>query len=164
MATMELRRVPYGTTFTVFGDEFVALDYINGGVLAIRRDIWKDAPFDREGVNDLRKATINGTLADYEDMICEAGAAGNLRTMDVDLRATDGTREYGCCAGICVSLLTLEQYGIARGGWTLPGGLRGRSVAARPTPGSCAPMAAPSTATAPTPMASAPLCSLTLPS
>ena len=43
MATMELRRVPYGTTFTVFGDEFVALDYINGGVLAIRRDIWKDA-------------------------------------------------------------------------------------------------------------------------
>ena len=111
MATMELRRVPYGTTFTVFGDEFVALDYINGGVLAIRRDIWKDAPFDREGVNDLRKATINGTLADYEDMICEAGAAGNLRTMDVDLRATDGTREYGCCAGICVSLLTLEQYG-----------------------------------------------------
>ena len=77
MATMELRRVPYGTTFTVFGDEFVALDYINGGVLAIRRDIWKDAPFDREGVNDLRKATINGTLADYEDMICEAGAAGN---------------------------------------------------------------------------------------
>lgn len=111
MATMELRRVPYGTTFTVFGDEFVALDYINGGVLAIRRDIWKDAPFDRNGVNDLRKATINGTLGDYEDMILEAGATGNLRTMDVDLRATDGTREYGCCGGICVSLLTLEQYG-----------------------------------------------------
>ena len=111
MAIVELRRVPYGTTFTVFGDEFVALDYFDGGVLAIRRDIWKDAPFDREGVNDLRKAPINGTLADYEDMICEAGAAGNLRTMDVDLRATDGTREYGCCAGICVSLLTLEQYG-----------------------------------------------------
>ena len=71
---MELRTRPfYGTTFTAFGDQFVALDYIGGGVLAIRRDIWKDAPFDREGVNDLRKATINGTLADYEDMICEAG-------------------------------------------------------------------------------------------
>lgn len=111
MKKMELRRVPYGMAFQAFGDEFVALDYINGGVLAIRRDIWKNAAFDREGVNDLRKATINGTLADYEDMICEAGAAGNLRTMDVDLRATDGTREYGCCAGICVSLLTLEQYG-----------------------------------------------------
>lgn len=111
MTTMELRKVPYGTTFTVFGDEFVALDYFNGGVLAIRLDIWKDAPFDRNGVNDLRKATINGTLGDYEDMILEAGATGNLRTMDVDLRATDGTREYGCCGGICVSLLTLEQYG-----------------------------------------------------
>ena len=41
---MELRRVPYGTTFTVFGDEFVALDYINGKVLAIRKEIWKNAP------------------------------------------------------------------------------------------------------------------------
>lgn len=62
MATMELRRVPYGTTFTVFGDEFVALDYINGGVLAIRRDIWKDAPFDREGVNDLTNRSYNTTF------------------------------------------------------------------------------------------------------
>lgn len=111
MVTMELRRVPYGTTFTVFGDEFVALDCLNGGVLAIRRDIWKRAPFDLEGVNDLRKASINGILTDYEDMLCKAGATGNLRTMDVDLRATDGAREYGYCIGICVSLLTLEQYG-----------------------------------------------------
>lgn len=111
MTTLELRRVPYGTTFTVFGDEFVALDYFSGGVLAIRRDVWKDAPFDRKGTNDLRTATINGTLGDYEDMIGAYGAAGNLRAMDIDLRATDGTREYNCCGGICVSLLTLDQYG-----------------------------------------------------
>ena len=90
MATMELRRVPYGTTFTVFGDEFVALDYINGGVLAIRRDIWKDAPFDREGVNDLRKATINGTLADYEDVLTATAVQEGYFIQEFKVREQNG--------------------------------------------------------------------------
>ena len=50
MKTMELRRVPYGTTFTAFGDQFVALDYIGGGVLAIRKETWKNVAFDSNGV------------------------------------------------------------------------------------------------------------------
>ena len=43
MPTMKLRSVPYGTTLTAFGDQFVALDYIGGGVLAIRKETWKNA-------------------------------------------------------------------------------------------------------------------------
>ena len=68
MKKMELRRVPYGTAFQAFGDEFVALDYINGGVLAIRRDIWKNAAFDDNGVNDLRGASITDGLAEYQSL------------------------------------------------------------------------------------------------
>ena len=50
MKQIQVRKVPYGETFSVFGDKFVALDYINGNVLAIRKEIWKNAPFDTGGV------------------------------------------------------------------------------------------------------------------
>ena len=43
MKQIQVRKVPYGETFSVFGDKFVALDYINGKVLAIRKEIWKNA-------------------------------------------------------------------------------------------------------------------------
>ena len=58
MRTMKLRSVPYGTTFTAFGEKFVALDYIGGGVLAIRKETWKNAAFDSNGVNDLRTPAL----------------------------------------------------------------------------------------------------------
>ena len=111
MKKMELRRVPYGTAFQAFGDEFVALDYINGGVLAIRRDIWKNAAFDDNGVNDLRGASITDGLAEYLRKLLDGGAdTGDILEMSIDLKAVDGTREYGRY-DTCVGLLTLEQYG-----------------------------------------------------
>lgn len=111
MKKMELRRVPYGTAFQAFGDEFVALDYINGGVLAIRRDIWKNAAFDDNGVNDLRGASITDGLAEYLRKMLDGGAdTGDILEMSIDLKAVDGTREYGRY-DTCVGLLTLEQYG-----------------------------------------------------
>lgn len=111
MKKMELRRVPYGTAFQAFGDEFVALDYINGGVLAIRRDIWKNAAFDDNGVNDLRGASITDGLAEYLRKLMDGGAdGGDILEMSIDLKAVDGTREYGRY-DTCVGLLTLEQYG-----------------------------------------------------
>ena len=111
MKKMELRRVPYGMAFQAFGDEFVALDYINGGVLAIRRDIWKNAAFDDNGVNDLRGASITDGLAEYLRKLMDGGAdGGDILEMSIDLKAVDGTREYGRY-DTCVGLLTLEQYG-----------------------------------------------------
>ena len=111
MKKMELRRVPYGTAFQAFGDEFVALDYIDGGVLAIRRDIWKNAAFDDNGVNDLRGASITDGLAEYLRKLMDGGAdGGDILEMSIDLKAVDGTREYGRY-DTCVGLLTLEQYG-----------------------------------------------------
>ena len=47
MKNLPVRSVPYGTAFKVFGDEFIALDYIDGAVLAIRKEVWKRAPFDK---------------------------------------------------------------------------------------------------------------------
>lgn len=111
MRTMELRRVPYGTTFTAFGDQFVALDYIGGGVLAIRKETWKNAAFDSNGVNDLRSASIGQALEDYLNTLKDGGAKiSDILNMTIDLKATDGTREYGFHE-TKIGLLTLEQYG-----------------------------------------------------
>ena len=111
MQTMELRRVPYGTTFTAFGDQFVALDYIGGGVLAIRKGTWKDAAFDSNGANDLRSASIGQAREDYLETLMDGGAKiGDILDMIIDLKATDGMREYGFYE-TKIGLLTLEQYG-----------------------------------------------------
>ena len=111
MPTMKLRNVPYGTTFTAFGETFVALDYIGGGVLAIRRDNWKNAAFDEDGKNNLKTASIGGKLNNFLNVLEDGGAArGDILPMTVDLKATDGTREYGFCE-TRIGLLTLEQYG-----------------------------------------------------
>lgn len=111
MKTMKLRSVPYGTTFKAFGETFVALDYIGGGVLAIRRDNWKNAAFDEDGKNNLKTASIGGKLNNFLNVLEDGGAArGDILPMTVDLKATDGTREYGFCE-TRIGLLTLEQYG-----------------------------------------------------
>ena len=139
MKQIQVRKVPYGETFSVFGDKFVALDYINGKVLAIRKEIWKNALFDTGGVNDLRTASITGHLVQYFEDLCKNGASEDTVPMNVmDLKATDGSREYGTF-GMRAGLLTLEQYGkyqdiipLADDWWCLatpwrtlnPGGLR----------------------------------------
>ena len=139
MKQIQVRKVPYGETFSVFGDKFVALDYINGNVLAIRKEIWKTAPFDTGGVNDLRTASITGHLVEYFLDLCKQGASDDTIPMNmIDLKATDGSREYGTF-GMRAGLLTLEQYGkyqdiipLADDWWCLatpwrtpnPGGLR----------------------------------------
>ena len=111
MKQIQVRKVPYGETFSVFGDKFVALDYINGNVLAIRKEIWKTAPFDTGGVNDLRTASITGHLVEYFLDLCKQGASDDTIPMNmIDLKATDGSREYGTF-GMRAGLLTLEQYG-----------------------------------------------------
>lgn len=111
MKQIQVRKVPYGETFSVFGDKFVALDYINGKVLAIRKEIWKNAPFDTSGVNDLRTASITGHLVEYFLDLCKQGASDDTIPMNmIDLKATDGSREYGTF-GMRAGLLTLEQYG-----------------------------------------------------
>ena len=139
MKQIQVRKVPYGETFSVFGDKFVALDYINGKVLAIRKEIWENAPFDTSGVNDLRTASITGHLVQYFEDLCKNGASEDTIAMNtMDLKATDGSREYGTF-DMRAGLLTLEQYGkyqdiipLADDWWCLatpwrtpnPGGLR----------------------------------------
>lgn len=111
MKQIQVRKVPYGETFSVFGDKFVALDYTGGNVLAIRKEIWKTAPFDTGGINDLRTASITGHLVEYFLDLCKQGASDDTIPMNmIDLKATDGSREYGTF-GMRAGLLTLEQYG-----------------------------------------------------
>ena len=111
MKNIELRKVPCGETFTVFGEEFVVLDHVDGGVLSIRKGIWKKAVFDRSGNSNLSEADIRQVLSEYGELLKARGAkAGDLHSQRVDLKATDGTRVYGYL-DCTVALLTLEQYG-----------------------------------------------------
>ena len=111
MKSIELRKVPCGETFTVFGEEYVVLDHVDGGVLSLRKGIWKNAVFDRMGNSRLSEADILEDLDDYLDLLKSNGMKdGDTLPQMVDLKATDGTRVYGYheCT---VALLTLEQYG-----------------------------------------------------
>lgn len=111
MKNIELRKVPCGETFTVFGEEYVVLDHVDGGVLSIRKDIWKKAVFDRNGNSDLSQADMRGTLAEYTELLKSRGMKdGDCLVQHIDLKATDGTRVYGHL-DCTVALLTLEQYG-----------------------------------------------------
>lgn len=109
--TIMLNKIPRGEVFTVFGEDFVVLDHIDAGVFCIRKDIWKVAPFDRMGNNNLSEADIIEDLDNYLQLLKSNGAKDDdILTQRVDLKATDGTRLYGWYEGK-VGLLTLEQYG-----------------------------------------------------
>ena len=111
MKNIELRKVPCGETFTAFGEEYVVLDHVDGGVLSIRKGVWKRAPFDRMNNSNLSEADIREDLDDYFQLLKSNGAEdSNLLIQHVDLKATDGTRVYGYL-DCTVALLTLEQYG-----------------------------------------------------
>ena len=97
MKKIELRKVPCGETFIAFGEEFVVLDHVDGGVLSLRKSIWKKAQFDGNGNSNLAEASIRKVLGDYVDHLKCAGATDDaILPMCVDLKATDGTRMYGC--------------------------------------------------------------------
>ena len=111
MKNIELRKVPCGETFTVFGEEYVVLDHVDGGVLSIRKGIWKKAVFDRSGNSNLAQADMREALAEYSDFLKSKGMKDDdLLVQHIDLKATDGTRVYGYLDST-VALLTLEQYG-----------------------------------------------------
>lgn len=111
MRSIELRKVPCGETFTAFGEEYVVLDHVDGGVLSIRKGIWKKAAFDRGWNSNLAQADMRDTLAEYAEFLKSKGAKdSDLLIQRVDLKATDGTRVYGYL-DCTVALLTLEQYG-----------------------------------------------------
>lgn len=111
MKNIELRKVPCGESFTVFGEEYVALDRVDGGTLAIRKEIWKKAVFDRNDNSNLTQADMRDTLAEYTELLKSRGMKdSDCLVQHIDLKATDGTRVYGYL-DCTVALLTLEQYG-----------------------------------------------------
>ena len=62
-------------------------------------------------MNNLRTASIAAHLVEYFLGLCKQGASEDTVAMNtIDLKATDGTREYGTF-GMRAGLLTLEQYG-----------------------------------------------------
>ena len=110
MKQMAVGKVHRGDTFTVAGHEYIVLDNSSAGVLALESDTLDCMAFGK--ANDWRTSAIREYLnGEYLDELTENGIdpERDLLMQNIDLKATDGSREYGfdpCYVG----LLTLEQY------------------------------------------------------
>jgi len=99
-----------GEVFKVAGHEYVVLDHVGEGVLALESNVLeKTMPFGE--TNDWRESPIREYLnGEYLNDLEKNGIElGDILPLTIDLKETNGGREYGhdtCQAG----LLTLEQY------------------------------------------------------
>jgi hypothetical protein len=109
MKTKTISSLQQGDKFTVAGREYVLLDHLDAGAFAIESKSFDDVRFGSN--NNYSKSDIAEYLnGDYTEELIDNGLPnGALVVHDLDLKATDGSREYGTyrCA---VGLLTIEQY------------------------------------------------------
>lgn len=117
---VQLKTVPVGATFEVWGQRFTVLDYNDNGVFCLAADLTGDEVSFRSkedkftvAPNDFRDSTIKQYLNEtYLEHLKEAGAEiGDIAETAVDLKCTMGQHEYGAYT-VLVGLLTLEQYGM----------------------------------------------------
>jgi len=109
MKTVEVGKIRRGEMFSVAGHEYVALEITEVGVLSIERASLTRMELGK--TNDWRNSKIRDYLqTDYMASLVEKGFNPEMALpLVIDLKATDGSREYGydSCK---VGLLTLEQY------------------------------------------------------
>lgn len=95
-----------GDHFTYKGIEFVRLGKEQGGILCITAKIWKTLPFDKDGCNNFKKASVCKALNnEFRPLLDD----NDLLTYEMDLTADDGDKAYG---SLCVhaGLLSADLY------------------------------------------------------
>lgn len=95
-----------GDHFTYKGIEFIRLGKEQGGILCITAKIWKTLPFDKDGCNNFKEASIQKVLTfDF----CRSLDYNDLLTYQMDLTADNGDKAYG---SLCVyaGLLSADLY------------------------------------------------------
>lgn len=96
-----------GEHFTYSGMEFVALGEEQGGILAVAAEPLKEEmPFDEDGSNDWRKATLRKWL--NEEHIKNFNR-GDLLPFVSDLTSDDGMKDYGTSEDY-IALLSCDRY------------------------------------------------------
>ncbi len=84
-----LKSIPEGTTFQAFGDWFIKLECVDGGILSLRRDIWERGIPDGDDRNDAHTDGVSRSLKRYSEFLADAGMPEDAA---------------------CVTLLTQQQY------------------------------------------------------
>lgn len=114
----ELRKIPIGKTFEIWGRNFTVLESNADFVFVISTEIEKEMSFRKNGdaykvaPNDFRDSTIREWLyEEYLYQLYESGMKeGDILDLVIDLKCTLGQHEYGTDTAMA-GLLTLEQCG-----------------------------------------------------
>lgn len=102
----DFTKIKDGEHFTYKGIEFIRLGKEQGGILCITAKIWKTLPFDKEGCNNFKKASICKVLNnEFRPLLDD----NDLLTYQMDLTADNGDKAYG---SLCVhaGLLSADLY------------------------------------------------------
>ena len=102
----DFTKIKDGEHFTYKGIEFIRLGKEQGGILCITAKIWKTLPFDKEGCNNFKKASICKVLNnEFRPLLDD----NDLITYQMDLTADNGDKAYG---SLCVhaGLLSADLY------------------------------------------------------
>lgn len=95
-----------GTRFQYRGLEWIALDEVDGGVLAIVNKLIGKHAFDKENGNDWSTSTLRYYLS--HDFLKNFNT-NDLIVQSLDLTSDDGMKNYGVCADY-IGLLSCDQY------------------------------------------------------
>lgn len=102
----DFTKIKDGDHFTYKDIEFVRLGKEQDGILCITAKIWKTLPFDKDGRNNFKEASIRKALTfDF----CRSLDYSDLLTYQMDLTADNGDKAYG---SLCVyaGLLSADLY------------------------------------------------------
>ena len=102
----DFSKIKDGKHFMYKGIEFIRLGKEQGGILCITAKIWKTLPFDKDGCNNFKKASICKVLNnEFRPLLDD----NDLLTYQMDLTADNGDKAYG---SLCVhaGLLSADLY------------------------------------------------------
>ena len=102
----DFTKIKNGDHFTYKGIEFIRLGKEQGGILCITAKIWKTLPFDKDGCNNFKKASVCKALNnEFRPLLDD----NDLLTYQMDLTADNGDKAYG---SLCVhaGLLSADLY------------------------------------------------------
>lgn len=102
----DFTKIKDGDHFIYKGIEFIRLGKEQGGILCITAKIWKTLPFDKDGCNNFKKASICKALNNEFRPLLDNN---DLLTYQMDLTADNGDKAYG---SLCVhaGLLSADLY------------------------------------------------------
>lgn len=103
---LDFSKIKDGEQFTYKGIEFIRLGKEQGGILCITAKIWKTLPFDKDGYNNFKKASIcNAVNCVFRSLLGD----DDLLIYTMDLTADNGDKMYGEC-DVLAGLLSADLY------------------------------------------------------